>query len=100
SGVDVLLQRGDIDAQRMCLYGFSNGGGVVNYLVTATDRFRCAVSVAGALSDWIRPALLNTGYDELLKEWAGVGLREDPRAYEELSAVFGLNKVKTPMLLA
>jgi dipeptidyl aminopeptidase/acylaminoacyl peptidase len=101
SGVDEVIRRGYADPQRMCLYGFSNGGGVVNYLVTATDRFRCAVSVAGALSDWVRPALLNTGYDQLLKEWAGgVGLREDPRAYEKLSAVFQLNKVRTPMLLA
>ena len=74
SGVDEVIRRGYADAQRMCLYGFSNGGGVVNYLVTASDRFRCAISVAGALSDWVRPALLNTGYDELLKEWAGVGL--------------------------
>jgi hypothetical protein len=30
----------------------------------------------------------------------GVGLREDPKSYEELSAVFQLNRVKTPMLLA
>ena len=100
SGVDEVVRRGYADPRRMCLYGFSNGGGVVNYLVTATDRFRCAVSVAGALSDWVRPALLNTGYDEFLKEMAGVGLREDPKAYEELSAVFRLNRVKTPMLLA
>jgi dipeptidyl aminopeptidase/acylaminoacyl peptidase len=100
SGVDEVISRGYADQHRMCLYGFSNGGGVVNYLVTATDRFRCAVSVAGALSDWVRPAFLNTGYDELLKEWAGVGVREDPRAYEELSAVFRLDRVKTPMLLA
>jgi dipeptidyl aminopeptidase/acylaminoacyl peptidase len=100
SGVDEVVRRGQADTHRMCLYGFSNGGGVVNYLVTATDRFRCAVSVAGALSDWARPALLNTGYDEILKGWAGVGVREDPRAYEELSAVFRLDKLKTPMLLA
>ena len=100
SGVDEVVRRGHADPRRMCLYGFSNGGGVVNYLVTATDRFRCAVSVAGALSDWVRPALLNTGYDELLKDFAGAGLREDPKAYEELSAVFRSNRVKTPMLLA
>jgi dipeptidyl aminopeptidase/acylaminoacyl peptidase len=36
----------------------------------------------------------------MLMEWAGVGLREDPSAYEKLSAVFHLNRVKTPMLLA
>jgi dipeptidyl aminopeptidase/acylaminoacyl peptidase len=54
SGVDELVRLGYADPARMCLYGFSNGGGVVNYLVTRTTRFRCAVSVAGALSDWLR----------------------------------------------
>jgi dipeptidyl aminopeptidase/acylaminoacyl peptidase len=100
SGVDEVIRRGYADPGRMCLYGFSNGGGVVNELVTRTDRFRCAVSVAGALSDWIRPGLLDTGYDQLLAEWAGIDLREDPSAYIELSPVFRLNHVKTPMLLA
>lgn len=47
SGVDELIRRGIADGDRMGLYGFSNGGGVVNYLVTRTDRFKCAVSVAG-----------------------------------------------------
>jgi acylaminoacyl-peptidase len=100
SGIDAVIRRGDVDAQRMCLYGFSNGGGVVNYLVTQTDRFRCAVSVAGALSDWVRPALLNTGQDQMLAQWAGVALRDDPSTFIQLSAVFRLNRVKTPMLLA
>ena len=100
SGVDEVTRRGYADGERMCLYGFSNGGGVVNYMVTQTTRFRCAVSVAGALSDWVRPALLNTGYDALLAEWAGVSLWDDPGAYIQLSSVFRLNRVKTPMLLA
>jgi dipeptidyl aminopeptidase/acylaminoacyl peptidase len=100
SGVDALIRRNDVDGERMCLYGFSNGGGVVNYLVTQTERFKCAVSVAGALSDWVRPALLNTGQDQMFAQWAGVGLRDDPSAYIQLSAVFRLNRVKTPMMLA
>ena len=100
SGVDALIRRGEVDADRMCLYGFSNGGGVVDYLVTQTNRFKCAVSVAGALADWVRPALLNTGQDQMLAQWAGVPLRDDPNAYIQLSAMFRLNRVKTPMLLA
>lgn len=100
SGVDKVIALGYADPKRMCLYGFSNGGGVVNYLVTQTDRFQCAVSVAGALSDWVRPALLETGYDALLSQWAGVSLQEDPAAYIALSPVFHLSKARTPMLLA
>ena len=74
SGVDELIRRGIVDPDRMGLYGFSNGGGVVNYLVTTTSRFKCAVSVAGALSDWVRPALLDPdswirGVEEGLDPW-------------------------------
>src|SRR5260370_3062026 len=56
SGVDELIRRGLVDSDRMCLYGFSNGGAVVNQVVTKTNRFKCAVSVAAALSaDWSMP---------------------------------------------
>lgn len=100
SGVNSLIDQGFADPDRMCLYGFSNGGGVVNYLVTRTDRFKCAISVAGALSDWVRPSLLNTDSSAWLAAWAGVSLWDDPTSYINLSAVFGLRKVATPMLLA
>jgi len=99
SGVDELIRRGLVDDARMALYGFSNGAGVVNYLVTRTNRFKCAVSVAGALSDWVRPALLET--DSWVPNWEG-GLNpwHDPDAYTRLSAVFHAGQVTTPMLLA
>jgi dipeptidyl aminopeptidase/acylaminoacyl peptidase len=100
SGVDGLIARGIADPDRMCLYGFSNGAGVVNYLVTRTRRFKCAVSVAAALSDWVRPSLLNTSEAHYLSSWAGASLWERPEAYIELSAVFHLKSVTTPMLLA
>jgi dipeptidyl aminopeptidase/acylaminoacyl peptidase len=99
TGVDKVIGMGVADSKRMCLYGFSNGGGVVNNLITRTDRFACAVSVAGALSDWIRPALLNPDSDWLTTV-AGVSIRDDPTTYVDLSAVMHLNSVKTPVLLA
>ena len=100
SGIDELVRRGMVDPNRIGLYGFSNGGSVVNELITATDRFACAVSVAGALSDWVRPTVLNTGYEALMAEYAGVALRADPQAYLALSPVFHIGNVKTPTLLA
>lgn len=99
SGVDELIRMGIVDPDRMGLYGFSNGGGTVNYLVTRTNRFKCAVSVAGAMSDWVRQSLMST--DSRITEFeGGTSLWEDPAAYIKLSAVFHLNKVTTPMLLA
>lgn len=100
TGVDELIDQGLVDPARMCLYGFSNGGGVVDYLVTKTTQFKCAVSVAGALADWIRPVLLNPQASPIAQDWAGVSLRDNPQAYIQLSAVFFLGNAKTPMLLA
>jgi dipeptidyl aminopeptidase/acylaminoacyl peptidase len=98
SGVNELIKRGIVDSHRMGLYGFSNGGGAVNYLVTRTTRFKCAVSVAGVYADWLRPLFLFT--DSNIPSWAGVTPWDDPEAYVQLSAIFHLDKVTTPMLLA
>jgi dipeptidyl aminopeptidase/acylaminoacyl peptidase len=100
TGVDKLIDQGLVDPARMCLYGFSNGGGVVDYLVTKTTRFKCAVSVAGAMADWVRRVLLNPNASQIAQAWAGVSLRDNPQAYIQLSAVFFLGNAKTPMLLA
>ncbi len=99
SGVDELIRRGIVDPDRMGLYGFSNGGGVVNYLVARTGRFKCAVSVAGVLPDWASSVFLRT--NSSIPMFAG-GLTpwEDPAAYIQLSAVYHVKNVTTPMLLA
>jgi len=98
SGVDELIRRGMVDPERVGLFGFSNGGGIVNYLVTSTNRFKCAVSVAGVYPDWLLPFFL--GKNTSVAELAGVTPWQDPEAYLKLSAVFHLDKVDTPMLLA
>jgi dipeptidyl aminopeptidase/acylaminoacyl peptidase len=100
SGIDELIRRGIADPERIGLYGFSNGGGVVNQLITKTDRFRCAVSVAGATSvDWLRGFFLHT-MDPGIPEMVGSLPWEDPEAYIRLSALFRLDHAHTPMLLA
>jgi dipeptidyl aminopeptidase/acylaminoacyl peptidase len=102
SGVDELIQRGFVDPQRMALYGYSNGGGVVNYLVTQTTRFKCAASGAAVYPDWFRPFFLELGAggDGVPLLAGGFTPWDDPRAYIALSAVFHLDRVATPMLLA
>ena len=100
SGIDELVRRGVADPTRMCLFGHSNGGAVVNQVVTMTNRFRCAVSVAAALStDWSMPLFLNTDA-KVIADLAGATPWEEPETYVKLSASYRLNKVSTPMLLA
>jgi len=94
-----LIRRGVADPERMGLHGFSNGGGVVGYLVTQTNRFRCAVWVSGVYPDWILPTLMKTDATTYLFE-GGANVWEDPETYVKLSAVYHLKNVTTPMLLA
>lgn len=98
SGVNALIARGYVDSKKMCLVGFSNGAAVVNALVTFTDRFKCAISQSAALSfDWAGTFLL--GLDEVPRI-VGATPWSDPSAYVELSTLFHLDKIHTPMLLA
>jgi dipeptidyl aminopeptidase/acylaminoacyl peptidase len=98
SGVDELVGRGIVDADRMGLYGFSNGGGVVSNLITKTNRFKCAVAVAGSYPDWIRPFFFD--FQQNIAGHAGGTPFDNPQAYLQLSAVFRLKSVTTPVLLA
>jgi acylaminoacyl-peptidase len=99
-GVAEIDRRGFIDTKRMCLYGHSSGGGVVDYLVTRTNAFKCAVSIAPVLPNWLGTSFL--WYDSLIfmSPLAGAKPWEDPSSYVKLSAVLHADMVKTPMLLA
>ncbi|MCD9033161.1 prolyl oligopeptidase family serine peptidase [Luteimonas sp. Y-2-2-4F] len=100
TGVDALIERGLADPARMCVYGHSNGGGLVSYLITRTDRFRCAVIVAPVWPNWVGAPLLSTQIWPLMADWAGVDVLADPDSYVKLSAVFRAREVRTPVLLA
>ncbi len=100
SGTSELVRRGIVDPDRMCLYGFSNGAGIVNYLVTRTDRFKCAVSVSG-ISDWMSIPLLTGDQEQVVEGLVGNSNPwENTDDYVQISAVFHLKSVVTPMLLA
>jgi dipeptidyl aminopeptidase/acylaminoacyl peptidase len=101
SGADELVRRGIADPDRLGLYGFSNGGGVVNFVVTRTTRFRCAVSISGVQVNAVETALLedraNTFVDIFV---GGESIWENRDTYIAFSAVLHANRIKTPMLLA
>ncbi len=99
SGIDEVIRRGIADPGRLGLHGFSNGGGAVGYLVTHSERFKCAVWASGVYPDWITPALLQT--DSTLATFeGGANVWDEPETYVKLSAVYQLQNLTTPMLLA
>jgi dipeptidyl aminopeptidase/acylaminoacyl peptidase len=73
---------------------------VVDYLVTRTDAFKCAVAVAPVLPNWLGTSFLWYNSLGLMSRLAGATPWKNPEAYVKLSAVLHADKVKTPMLLA
>jgi dipeptidyl aminopeptidase/acylaminoacyl peptidase len=100
SGVDTLIRRGLADSSRMALVGFSNGGGAVNYLVTLTDRFKCAVAQSPAAGDLTSVFFTDPDGEYLLTFFNGNAPWDKPEVYSILSPVNSVDKVHTPMLYA
>jgi len=80
SGIDAVVKMGVADPNRMCLYGFSNGGGATNLIVTKTRRFKCAVSASAVGSDWAFGFFLLHDPETFVKLIGGIAPWEDPAA--------------------
>jgi len=100
NGVDSLVAAGLVDERRMALAGFSNGAGVVNYLVTRTDRFRCAVAQSPTSGDLTSKFLLDPDGEYVLSYLDGRAPWDAPAAYVALSPVFQAPRVHVPLLIA
>ena len=103
SGVDLLVERGIADPKRLGVLGFSYGGTLTANIVTHTDRFRAAIYGEGSPN--VLGDIQNYGHSEFLglnRDMWGFGNPFEPgeikRAYEQ-SAVYRLDKVKTPVLI-
>lgn len=97
SGVDALVERGVADPARLGVTGGSYGGFMTAWLVTRTDRFAAAVSIA-PVADWY-----SQHWGSNIGRWDRDFLLDDPStpggAYHERSPVVHAAKVTTPTLL-
>ncbi len=100
SGVDQLVKQGVADPDRMCVYGHSNGGGFVSFLVSRTHVFKCAVVLAPALTDLVRSVVLNTDGGSVSAYVGGMTIDKHLGEFISMSSVFHLQQVTTPMLIA
>jgi dipeptidyl aminopeptidase/acylaminoacyl peptidase len=95
AGVDKLVADGIADPDHLAVGGYSYGGYMTNWLITQTDRFRSAVSGAGAVEH-----AANWGNDDMSFDDAYVlgGLPwQQPARYQSEAALFQFDKVKTPV---
>ncbi|HWI19600.1 MAG TPA: prolyl oligopeptidase family serine peptidase [Vicinamibacterales bacterium] len=99
-----LIDLGIADPDRLGVHGTSYGGYATVLLLTETDRFKAAVNVSGKVdmisfyTDSERLGVRNTHAPEKSQDRIGGTLWEYPERYIEHSAIFRLDRVKTPLL--
>ena len=99
-----LIDMGVADPDRLGVHGTSYGGYATVLLLTETDRFKAAVNVSGKVdmisfyTDSERLGVRNTHAAEKSQDRIGGTLWEYPERFIEHSAIFRLDRVKTPLL--
>jgi dipeptidyl aminopeptidase/acylaminoacyl peptidase len=99
-----LIDMGVADPDRLGVHGTSYGGYATVLLLTETDRFKAAINVSGKVdmisfyTDSERLGVRNTHAPEKSQDRIGGTLWEYPERYIEHSAIFRLDRVKTPLL--
>ncbi len=96
AAIDDLADRGVIDADRLGFTGYSYGGLMTNVVVSRTDRFKAAVSIAGiwnyvSAMGQNNPQLFIDSYDQ---PWDG-----DLQLMWEHSPASRANQIVTPTLI-
>lgn len=96
-GIDYLIQRGLVDANRIGIVGWSYGGFMTAWALTQTNRFKAAMMGAGICDFHSFHAQTNT--PDWDRRFIGVDLLEHPATYRERSAITYTARVSTPTLI-
>ena len=97
SGVDSLIAKGLVDADRMAAMGWSEGGYISAFLTTHTDRFK-AISVGAGISDWMT-YYVNTDITPFTRQYLRATAWDDPQVYAKTSPITTIKQAKTPTLI-
>jgi len=94
AGLDMLVEEGTADPERLGVMGGSHGGFMTSWLVTQTDRFAAAVAIS-PVTDWRSQHYTSNiaHFDELF-----VGPMKDP-IRDDRSPLMQVHNVRTPTFL-
>jgi acylaminoacyl-peptidase len=98
SGVDAVLERGYVDADRLYVTGGSGGGVLSAWIVGHTDRFRAAV-VQKPVINWYSWALTADMYVTGIRYWFPGPPWEHRDHYMDRSPLSQVGNVTTPTML-
>ncbi len=95
AGVDHVIEQGIGDPEELYLMGWSYGGYMTSWAVTATDRFRAA-SMGAGLPNLVSMVTTTDIPDYLVAHQGGKEVWEDYESYEKHSAIYRIANVTTP----
>jgi len=87
----LLAQYPQLDANRIAIWGWSNGGSMTLYAMTHSDRFRAGVAVA--------PVTDQVNYDSIYTERYMGLLKDDKEGYEQSDVTRSADKLHGALLL-
>ena len=104
--IDAVVKKGFVDEKAIGIQGHSWGGYQIAYMVTQTDRFRCAEAGApvGNMTSaysgirWGSGQVRQVQYEKGQSR-IGRTLQQAPQLYLDNSPIFQIEKVHTPLLL-
>jgi dipeptidyl aminopeptidase/acylaminoacyl peptidase len=97
AGVDAVLAKYPVDANRVGLTGWSYGGFMTMFGVTQTQRFKAAVAGAG-IADW-QSYYGENSIDQWMIPYFGASVYDAPAVYAKSSAIDYIKQAKTPTLV-
>jgi len=96
SGVDMMIEQGNINEEKMAVRGWSYGGILGGTVITKTGRFRAA-SLGAMVSDWSSEYALGFNFDVRLWYIGGTPW-SNPKGYRTRSPASNAANVTTPTL--
>lgn len=97
AGVDEMVKRGSIDADRLGVTGGSGGGILTNWIVTQTGRFKAAAAQR-SIADW-STFWYTADFTLFQPTWFKGAPWEDPQDYARRSPITYAAKITTPLML-
>jgi len=103
-GINMLVERGLVDEEKLGVHGTSYGGYATALLVTQTPRFAAAINISGKVnmvsfySDSPRLGIRNIQAPEWGQDRIGGSLWEYPERYQMHSAVVFADRIQTPLM--